>query len=337
MKKQYKSAYVLLKALPFHLGHKYLIDTAFKNSNKVTVLVGTLPSEPIPGNIRFEWIKETYKDNNKITIKWCNEILPQQPEEHINFWDIWVDVVKRYCPNDIDVIFSSELYGNTYAEKLGISSVVVDIDRKVVPVSGTLVRNNPFKYWDYIPEAVKPFFVKKIAIMGPESTGKTILTQNLAEYYNTEFVEEYGRTVYENQGNHVDIDDFIPISIGRQLIEDQKSRISNKLLFCDTEDITTYYLSKEYHPDIQKDEVDNFFINEINRKRKYDLYVLLNIDCDAVQDGTRSFLNKEIRIKQYNIIKKMLIDNNCTFVEVGGDSNNRFNESIKSINESFFS
>lgn len=333
----YKSAYVLIKGLPFHLGHKYLIETATENSEKVTVLVGTLPTEPIPGKIRYEWVSETYKDNSKVTVRWCNEVLPQYPEEHEDFWNIWVDVAHKYCPNDIDVIFSSELYGKVYAEKLGISEYLVDIDRKTVPISGTLIRSNPLKHWEYLPEAVRPYFIKKIAIMGPESTGKTILTERLSNHYNTEFVEEYGRTVYERQGNHVDIDDFIPISIGRQLIEDEKTKISNKILFCDTEDITTYYLSKEYHPSISKLEVDKFFKNEISRKVKYDLYILLKIDCDAVQDGTRSFLENDTRIKQYNIIKNILVSNNCNFVEIGGDWENRFIESIKIIDESFLS
>ena len=89
-----------MKALPFTKGHKFLVDTALKNSEKVTLLVCSLKSEPIPGEIRFNWAKEIYKDEPRINILHCTEELPQYPEEHTDFWNIWVDVAKRYCPSD---------------------------------------------------------------------------------------------------------------------------------------------------------------------------------------------------------------------------------------------
>lgn len=332
--KKYKSGYVLGKFLPFHLGHKYLIDTAIDNCEKVTVLVGTLPSESIPGAIRYQWVKDTYKNNQNVTVKWCNEVLPQQPEEHPYFWNIWVDVVKRYCPNDIDVIFTSENYGDPYAKHLGIKHHLVDIERKKYPVSGTLCRNETFKYWDLLSNESKSYFVKKIAIMGPESTGKSTLTKILAERFNTEYVEEYGRTVYEENGNSVSVSDFIKISTGRQKIEDEKTKKANRILLCDTEDITTYYLLKEYYPN-NWTEVKHWFYHRMNEYKNYDLYLLLKPDCDWVQDGTRTFENN--RWEQYEIIKSFLIQKNCNFVEIGGNWNNRFNESLKIINEHFFS
>jgi HTH-type transcriptional regulator, transcriptional repressor of NAD biosynthesis genes len=329
----YKSAYVLGKFMPFHLGHKYLIDTALKHSRKVTVLVGTLPTESIPGEVRYNWIKETYQDNSRVEVKWCNEVLPEYPEEHPDFWNIWVDVAKRYCPSDIDVIFTSELYGDTYSKYLGIKHHLVDLERKTYPVSGTLTRNETFKYWDYIPDNVKPYFVKRVAFMGPESSGKTTLSNDIANFFKTQLVEEYGRTVYEQNGNHVDVEDFITISIGRQKLEDEKRKKADKILICDTEDMTTYYLSKEYYPnDYQK--VEDFLLNEINRKSKYDLYILLKPDFEGVQDGTRIFLNE--REKHYQIIKDMLIERSCNFVEIGGSWSERFYQSISQIHQNFF-
>lgn len=327
--KIYKSAYCLMKAMPFHLGHKFLIDTAIKSSQRVTVLVGTLPSEPIPGEIRYKWIKETYKDNHVVNVIWCNEVLPQYPEDDENFWDIWVDVVKRYCP-DVDVIFSSELYGEIYAKHLGINHQMVDLERKKYPISGTLSRNNPFKHWDLLTDIVKPYFTKRIAIMGPESTGKSVLTEKLAKHYNTNFVEEYGRTYYEENGNKVAAKDFPIISYRRQLLEDFKIKSSNKILFCDTEDITTYYLLKDYCPSDWND-VDEFFTDKFKSYRNYDIYLLLKPDCDWVQDGTRTFDYN--RWEQYNTIKSLLMERNCNFVEIGGDWDERFSESIKLIDK----
>ena len=325
----YKSAFIIGKFFPFHLGHKHLIDTALCHCDKVTILVGTLPTESIPGDIRYHWVKETYKDVPNANVVWCNEVLPQYPEDDKNFWDIWVDVAKRYCPSDIDVIFSSELYGDTYAEHLGIKHHLVDLERKQYPVSGTFVRNETYKYWDFLPDVVKPYFVKRIAIMGPESTGKSVLTEKLANHFNTNFVEEYGKRYYIENGYKVTPKDFPIISYRRQLLEDFKIKSSNKILICDTEDITTYYLLKEYCTDWKSCE--EFFTDKFRSYKNYDLYLLLDCDCNWVQDGTR--LNEEDRARQYNIIKESLINRNCNFIEINGDWENRFNQSVTEINK----
>ena len=328
---KYNSAYIVMKALPFHNGHRFLIDTALENSEKVTVLVCSLKSEPIPGDLRFKWVKETYKNNKRITILHCDEELPQYPEEHPDFWKIWVDVAKRYCPSDIDVIFTSELYGDPYAEHLGIEHFLVDFERVNVPISGTNARALPLHNWHYLPDIVKPYFVKRIAIMGPESVGKSTLTKKLATYYKTNFVMEYGRLVYEIN-NSVTIDDFIPISKGRQGIEDWIIKDSNKLLFCDTEDLTTFIFSKMYHPE-EAYKVKEYFDDILSTKPKYDLYLLLKPDCDAIQDGTRNFLKE--RREHYEVIKNEMTNRGYNFVEISGSWDERYIESKKVVSKKF--
>lgn len=330
--KKYKSAFILMKALPLHKGHLHLINTALMHSDKLTLLICSLPSESIPGDLRYNWAKEIYKNESRINVLHCKEELPQYPEEHIEFWNIWVDVAKRYCPKNIDVIFTSEEYGFEYAKQLNIYHHLVDMDRVKYPVSGTKIRTETFKYWDYIPDIAKPYFTKRIAIMGPESVGKSVLTEKLANHYNTNFVIEYGRVVYEEK-NGITIDDFIPISIGRQKIEDDKIKKSNKLLFCDTEDIITRIFSEMYFPN-DCSEVVSFLDKEIVNKSKYDLYILLKPDCDPVQDGTRNFLKE--RYNHYNVIKSYLDNLSCYYIEIGGDWNNRFEISKNSIDKEFF-
>lgn len=329
--KQYKSGYILGKFLPFHLGHKHLIDSGLEQCEKLTVLICSLKSEKIPGELRFSWLKEVYKKETTITIKHCAEELPQYPEEKSDFWDIWIDVAKRYCPSDIDVIITSENYGDTYAKYLGIKHHMVDIERKTFPVSGTKVRGNPFQNWKFIPKEVRPFFIKRIAIMGPESTGKSTLTANLANYFNTNFVPEYGRLIYEIE-NKVEIKDFIPISTGRQEIEDWMIKDSNRFIFCDTEDITTYIFSKMYCPS-EYLQTEKYFLSQLEEKKKYDLYLLLKPDCEPVQDGTRNFLKE--REDHYNVIKNWLIKLDCNFIEIGGNWKERTQTSIEIIKDLF--
>jgi len=322
----YKSGLVFGKIMPPTKGHLYLINTALKNCEKVTVLVCSIDSEPIPGDLRFKWVKEIFKKELRVNVVHCSEELPQYPEEDnkVSFWNLWANVVKRYTPEDLDCLFTSEEYGAPFSRHLGIKHHLVDIDRKMYNVSGTKVRENPFLHWDYIPDVVKPYFIKRIAIVGPESVGKSTLTKNLANYFQTNFVVEYGRFVYEHNGNKVGIDDFIPIADGRQDLEDWLIKNSKRVIICDTEDITTDIFAQLYYPD-KYSKVFDYFDKKLKDGKKYDLYILLSPDCEAIQDGTRNFL--EERGHHYEMIKEQLVKRNCNFVEVGGTFDERYKKS----------
>ena len=329
---KYKNSLVLGKMFPVTKGHLYLIDTALSQSEMVHVIITHNPSQSIPGEVRFEALKLCYDKVTNIKI-YCvsDENLPAydyECETLDEFYSYWIPLV--YSQVDaLDAVFTSEKYGDDFARYLGVEHVLVDQERKSVPISGTMVRNNPFKNWEFIPQSMRPFFVKRIAIMGPESVGKSTLTKNVSNNLGTNFVPEYGRLVYEIN-NSVTIDDFIPISKGRQEIEDWMIKYSKKYLICDTEDITTYLFSKMYCPNEYK-KVEPYFLDVLKTKPKYDLYILLKPDCEGVQDGTRNFL--EERMDHYDVIKSELINRGCNFVEVDGDWDERYKESLRLINE----
>ena len=329
---KYKNSLVLGKMFPVTKGHLYLIDTALSQSEMVHVIITHNPSQSIPGEVRFEALKLCYDKVTNIKI-YCvsDENLPAydyECETLDEFYSYWIPLV--YSQVDaLDAVFTSEKYGDDFARYLGVEHVLVDQERKSVPISGTMVRNNPFKNWEFIPQSMRPFFVKRIAIMGPESVGKSTLTKNVSNNLGTNFVPEYGRLVYEIN-NSVTIDDFIPISKGRQEIEDWMIKYSKKYIICDTEDITTYLFSKMYCPNEYK-KVEPYFLDVLKTKPKYDLYILLKPDCEGVQDGTRNFL--EERMDHYDVIKSELINRGCNFVEVDGDWDERYKESLRLINE----
>jgi HTH-type transcriptional repressor of NAD biosynthesis genes len=330
--KKFKNSLVLGKMYPFTKGHHYLIDSAVSQSEIVHVIITHNTSQTIPGEVRFNAIKETYKNNKNVKVySVSDEGLPaydHECETLDEFYSYWVPLVYSEI-EDLDAVFTSENYGDDFAKYLGVAHVLVDKDRLNVPISGTMIRQDPFKYWDYIADAMKSFFVKRIAIMGPESVGKSTMTKNVSNNLGTNFVPEYGRLIYEIN-NSVTIDDFIPISKGRQEIEDWMIKFSKKYVICDTEDITTYLFSKMYCPD-EYQKVEPYFLNALKTKPKYDLYILLKPDCEGVQDGTRNFL--EERWDHYEVIKSHLISYGCNFVEVGGDWRERENEVIRLINE----
>ncbi len=321
-----------MKGYPVHNGHLYLIDTASENCDVLNVILSHNKSQDIPGEIRYNWLKEIYKNNDNVNIFHFDDgDMPQydyECETLDEFYGHWVPKVYSIV-SGLDVVFSSENYGDDFARYLGVEHFLVDKERITIPTSGTSIRENPFNSWEYLPDVVKLYFTKRIVVMGPESVGKSTLTSSLARHFNTNYVEEYGRFVYEMNGNCIYKDDFIPISQGRQDIEDYEITMSNKLLFCDTEDLTTYIFLKMFCDDYQEEE--KWFLNTLKEKENYDLYILLKPDCEAVQDGTRSFLDE--REIHYKIIRNELINRKCNFIEVGGDWDNRLNESVEYINK----
>src|SRR5437868_2896099 len=129
---------VLGKFMPPHLGHAYLIDFARHYVDDLAVVVETEPGQPIPGELRFQWVREMYPQTRVLHLTDGN---PQDPAEHPDFWPIWRDSLARILPWRPDFVFASETYGARLAEVMGARFVPVDMARATLPISGTAVRN----------------------------------------------------------------------------------------------------------------------------------------------------------------------------------------------------
>jgi NadR type nicotinamide-nucleotide adenylyltransferase len=226
--------------------------------------------------------------------------LPQDPSESLNFWDIWKDVVRRHAGHP-RYVFASEQYGYKLAEVCGATCVPCDIGRISVPVSGTAVRADPMKNWEYIPECVRPYYVKKVCVFGPESTGKTTLARNLANHYKTVWVPEYARVLLDPKllaGGKYEPTDVPMIVEGQVASEDALARQANRVLICDTDVLTSTIWSNFSFGYCSS------WIEDLAAKRTYDLYLLADIDVPWVNDGTR-YLNKE-RKEFFKLCEKTL-------------------------------
>lgn len=326
----FKSGLVLGKFFPFHLGHKYLIDSALEECDCVKVVVCHNKTQSISGSLRIGAIKETYRNNKRVIVYSLEDDgMPQSDSESPSideFYKIWIPPIKDLV-GYIDSVFTSEDYGEGFGKYLGVYHVLVDKERIKFPVSGTVIRKDPMENWDFISDSIKNIFVRKVAVVGPESVGKTTLVQNISTHFQTNFLPEYGRLVSENKPE-LEIDDFYQISKGRQELEDWLIKYSNKVLICDTEDIVTYTFSKMYCPKNHY-KYENYFIDKINRSN-YDIYILLKPNCDPVQDGTRKFLDD--RLSHYNEIKYNLDRFNKNYIEIGGSWEDRYTLSKNAIN-----
>ncbi len=260
---------VLGKFLPPTLGHRYLIDFARAWCPNLTVIVGTLQREPIPGDLRLAWMRELFPD---VSVLHLTDENPQYPHEHPDFWQIWHDSIRRLMPTGPDFVFASEEYGFKLAEVLGARYIPVDTPRDLVPVSATQVREQPMLHWRYLPDCVRPWFVRRVCIIGPESTGKSTLAKQLAHHYDTLQVGEYARGCIDAHQGRVDAEMFRLFVRGQAASERALARQANRLLICDSDAFTTALYHELYiggRPD---------WIMEEARRRSYDLYLLADPD-----------------------------------------------------------
>jgi HTH-type transcriptional repressor of NAD biosynthesis genes len=153
---------ILGKFMPLTMGHCYLIDMALSQVDQLTILVCSLSREPIDGPLRYRWVRETYpvKAYPQCRVIHVTDEVPSYPHEDRDFWNIWKSLILRHAPH-VDIVFTSEEYGDKLAETLGCRHVCVDVSRSVVPISATSVREDPLLNWEYLPRAVRPYYAKQ--------------------------------------------------------------------------------------------------------------------------------------------------------------------------------
>jgi NadR type nicotinamide-nucleotide adenylyltransferase len=269
---------VLGKFMPPHAGHVYLCEFARRWVDDLTIVVGTLESEPIPGPLRFAWMRELFPFDRVVHLTDEN---PQDPSEHADFWAIWRASLERVLPAKPDVVFASEAYGEKLADVLGARFVAVDPARSVMPVSGTAIRTNPLEHWDYLPRCVRPHFVRRVSIIGPESTGKTTLARRLAERFQTVWVPEWPRTVLERRGGALEGLDWADLVRGQSASEEALARDANRVLICDTDPIVTPLWAEALLGACPSG------VRVAARGRRYDLTLLCDADVPWVADEVR--------------------------------------------------
>lgn len=323
-----KHGLVLGKFMPLHKGHLALISFAKSKCDILTVLLCAEDKETIPASTRLKWLQEELGSTVDLQVlKYSDKDLPNTSVSSKQVSKKWSVVLKKNFPH-VNIIFSSEPYGDFVADFMGAESVVYDEARKNYPVSATQIKNNPFYFWDFIPESVKPYYVKKACLLGTESTGKSTLTENLAKYFDTAFVPEMARDIIE-QTEECTYENLFEIATLHAKTIIEKLPLANKLLFIDTDiNITRSYSSFLFGKELTVPS----WIEEAN---KADLYIFLEPDCPFVQDGTR--LNETDRAKLNSSHKNQLDKNNIKYICAGGGWEERFETIVKVIKEKYLS
>lgn len=177
--------------------------------------------------------------------------------------------------------------------------------------------------------------IKKIVIIGPESTGKSTLCEKLAAHYNTLWVPEYAREYLEKNGSEYSYEDLLIIAKGQIELEEKMSmepltfNLQSSTLFIDTD----MYVMKVWS-EFVFNKCHNWILNRI-AERKYDLYILCDIDLPWVEDVLREYPDKKIRKKLFCFYKDLMINQSTPWCIISGNYEERFENAVKFIESSF--
>ncbi len=290
-----KTGLTLGKFAPFHKGHQLIIDSALAEVDDLIVIIYDTDVISVPLSVRAQWIKALYPSVRVIEawdgpVGYSNERAYEILEENY--------VRGLLNGEQITHFYCSEHYGEHMSKALNAVDRRIDQARKKVPVSGTLIRENPYRYRDYIDPYVYKDLIVKVVFMGAMSTGKSTITEALAKKYDTTFASEYGRDYWtEHQMNRrISFEAFNEIAMGHLEREERAFCNANKYCFIDTNAITTYMYALDYHnkaPDL---------LTRIARENyeRYDLFFLCEDDIpyedtwDRSGDQKRHVFQKQI-------------------------------------------
>lgn len=155
--------------------------------------------------------------------------------------------------------------------------------------------------------------VKKIVIIGPESTGKSTLCQQLAEHYKTIWCPEFAREYLLEQGMNYSFDDLLKIAHGQLELEDTMQTLAkNNLYFIDTD----MYVMKVWC-EVAFEQCHTWILKQI-AQRRYDFYLLCNVDLPWQSDELREYPDLNFRKKLFSIYKDIVINSNTMWAEISG-------------------
>lgn len=174
--------------------------------------------------------------------------------------------------------------------------------------------------------------IPKIVIIGPESTGKSTLCEQLSQHYGTAWVKEYAREYLLANGTGYTFDNLLDIAKGQLQLEEQamaaaagKNTAKPYPLFMDTD----MYVMKVWC-EFVFNKCHNWILNRI-AERPYDLYLLCNADLPWVKDELREYPDLASREKLYHYYRDAMINQQVPWVDISGNHEERLAKAIAAV------
>ncbi|MBS1796753.1 MAG: AAA family ATPase [Acidobacteria bacterium] len=296
--KRFRNGLIVGKFSPLHRGHELIVNRALDECETLYIFSYYTPEfAGCEAHRREYWLKtlfpaaEIFVLDEDYVQKRFNVGLPRDgagdlaERRFVGF--LWTNLVNE----PLDAVFTSEHYGAGYADEMSryfahytdfppVRHVLVDLDRREIPISATRIRADVHGLKEFLAPVVYASFVERICFLGGESSGKSTLTARLAREFGTEFVPEYGRTLSEEKNNVLEYEDLLRIAKTHIADEERLAQTADRYLFIDTTPLTTLYYS---HHLFGKADPELFWLSH----RRYDRTFLCAPDFPFVQDGWR--------------------------------------------------
>ncbi|MFE3971463.1 AAA family ATPase [Stenotrophomonas sp. YIM B13575] len=324
---------VVGKFCPLHLGHERLIEFASTRCAQLLVIGWSQPgfagysAERREGWLRARFPQATVAvlDDERLAALCMQQgapvrALPQDSDDEQvqRAFTAWLCMTLFGGP--VQAVFTGEDYGDGFAQALAahfgapVRHERLERTLDIGQACGTQLRADPHVHRHSLSAEVYAAYVQRVAFIGGESSGKTTLAQVLAERLGTAWVPEFGRTLWEQQGGELQVQDLLRIAVTQPQHEDQAAQHAHRWLFCDTTPLVTLgysgWMFGTAPEPLQRAAA-----------RTYDLLFLCAPDIPFEQDGTR--VGQEFRMQQHVWYLQQLQARGVDYVLLEGDLETR--------------
>ena len=318
---------------PLHMGHVRCMLQAANQCEKLLIVIshGTAREE-ISIRLRYRWVYETVRHFPHVRIFVLEDPAPSKAAYSEAQWQADAEKVRAFAGEPITAVF----FGSDYGEDCMWTRCYPEAEPVRIQrdhISSTAIRQAPLAHWDMMPGWVRWHFVKKVLLVGTESTGKSTLTISLARHYNTVWLEEVGRGISERSGTDRWMlpEDFTDILLQHKVRQLELLPRANRVFFEDTNClITLFFIDFLDGPEKERNAALAEAISALN---EYDLVLLLGPDVAFVQDGDRSEAIAADREGYTEVIRNLCLRHGLQVAEVNGDYQQRYERAVALIDQ----
>lgn len=322
-----KAGVVFGSFAPLHQGHIDIILKAKKENDAGCIVIvcgynGDKGEPRIPHNKRYRYVREYFKDDDMVAVYAINDT-KIGAAEYPHGWEVWLEEFNRIWQVAVK---STDMKRKWYVGEPDYKSGLEErneeaelIDRKLNPISATMIRNNPIKYWDKMAHTFRRAFSHNILITGTASEGKTTLARDLGKYFNTTYSHEMPRDYMEEICVHdteLDAVDFVSFLVGQYNLNRKmiNSPMNKGVFFADTDSLVTQMYAEYYSKDdtCKMNGEDYYTVFELAQalvsKSKWDKVFVLVPHGEFVDDNSRYMEHSGMKEREelFAILKELL-------------------------------
>ncbi len=283
--------------------HAFAVDFARAYAQTCTVFVASAPTDAVPAALRAAWLRQSLPGVDVETIAAAP---PRDQARRI------AQQVPR-C----DALFSAHPGQRALADALGIPLIPIP------PVEDEKLRDEGEADWSGLLPPARAHYARRVALVGPESTGKTTLAARLAAHFGTVWVGEYLRTWLDAKGLPVVPADVPAAARGQMAAEAALAPYAHRVLFCDTDLWLSLLYSRHYYGTAPS------WLESAARAQQRHLYLLLETDVPWRPDPQRD--GPEVRALLREKLRALLDAEGIAYQTITGDWDARFHAAAGAV------